>query len=225
MYCGERCLVNRQPDTVVALAVRCRAWTCPDCAPVRKAQLVAECHRGQPNTFLTLTLRRIPGRTPEQAALALTRAWRLLRLRVIRHRKLRRLPFAAVLEAHESGYPHLHILLRSIWLDQAWLSEQMRAIADSPVVHIQRIDNQARIAGYVAKYCGKAAHKFGNAKRYYFSRDYAIEAKREFKRMLELKGGFDIEPTTIDRWMKDWKIFGWNVERLSKTAARATKPP
>jgi len=210
---------------VVAVALRCRAWTCPECQPVRKAQLIAECHRGAPNTFLTLTLRRIPGRSPNQAAKALARAWRLLRLRIMRHRSFKKLPFAAVMEAHQSGYPHLHILLRSVWLDQKWLSAQMADIADSPVVSIQRIDHKAKIAGYVAKYAGKAAHKFGTAKRYWFSRDWAVRERKIFQKIFETIGRWEREPGSINTWIANWQSYGWLIERLTPRHARATAPP
>lgn len=223
-YCGDTCAVNRSADDVAAVSLRCRSWLCPECAERRKAQLISECHRGAPNTFLTLTLRRIPGRTPEQAAKVLARAWRLLRLRTMRHRRLKKLPFGAVMEAHESGFPHLHILLRSIWLDATWLSEQMADIADSPIIKIQRIDNAAKIAGYVAKYAGKAAHKFGTAKRYWFSRDWLIVPRKPHTPIFQRQGRWEREPGSINTFIANWQLIGWRIERLSPRHARATRP-
>lgn len=205
-------------------SVPCRSWKCQDCEPRRRAQLIAECHRGAPNTFLTLTLRRIPGRTPEQAAQVLSRAWRLLRLRIMRHRKWRKLPFGYVVEAHESGYPHAHILLRSLWIDKHWLSAQMADIADSPIVDIRRIDDGAKVNAYVAKYAGKAAHRFGNSKRYYFSQDYRTRARRPFRPVFDRPGKWQIEPCPIVELQWRYHDLGYSLEWRTKRHFLA-KPP
>ena len=225
MYCGENCLSRHEGTAIVAVSLRCRAWTCEDCKDQRKRQLIAQCHEGSPNTFVTLTLRRIAGRTPNQAALVLSRAWRLLRLRIMRRYKIKKLPFALVMEAHVSGFPHAHILLRSIWIDQKWMSEQMRDIADSPVVSIERIDNKARIAGYVAKYCGKCAHKFGTAKRYYFSRDYDLCKHDEKKKAKKAKYLWDRQQMTVLNFAVDLKICGYSIHWDSVRAFTAERPP
>ena len=61
-YCGEHTAVKGNVD------VRCKAWTCPECADGRKRQLIAQGIGGTPNKFLTLTTRRVEGMTPEEAA-------------------------------------------------------------------------------------------------------------------------------------------------------------
>jgi len=128
------------------------------------------------------------------------------------------------MEAHESGFPHLHIMLRSLWIDRHWLSEQMADIADSPIVSIQRIDHQGKIAGYVAKYCGKAAHRFGNCKRYYFSQDYRITPRRQFKPVYDRQGKWEREPGSINTFVANWQRLGWIIERDSPRHARARRP-
>jgi hypothetical protein len=224
-YCGENCLSRHDLGAVVAVSLRCRAWTCPDCADGRKKQLIAQCHRGSPSTFLTLTLRRVPGQQPNIAALTMTRAWRLLRLRIMRRYKLKRLPFAAIMEATKAGWPHLHILLRSVWLDQKWLSEQMSDIADSPIVWIERIDHRARVNAYVAKYCGKAAHKFGTAKRYFFSHDYDLLPKEERDKFKKSLYRWDRQELSLTRYAEALRTLGFDVTFDSQRQFRAARPP
>lgn len=199
-YCGERSLVKYQGESRIVASQLCRAWTCPDCAPNRQKRLIAEAHAGSPNTFLTLTSRRREGLTANQAALELTRAWRLIRLRLMRHRRLKKLPFLAVMEATQSGWPHLHILLRSIWIDQRQLSAWMDELAESPIVDIRRIDNKGKVAAYVAKYVSKCAHKFGTAKRYYKSRDFDLRTEEELLRFLKKQPGWEAHPKSIN-WL------------------------
>lgn len=225
-YCGSTTLVKWGHNERTATALRCRSWNCDECAPQRKKLLQKDCHNGAPNTFLTLTNRRVSGRTANQAALILSRSWRLLRLRIMRKYNLKKLPFIAVIEAHQSGWPHLHILLRSIWIDAKWLSECMSDISDSPVLKILRIDNRAQINAYVAKYAGKAAHKFGTAKRYWQSKDWSLRPAEPEKPRLLAGSGFERESTTIQKVVENWRTFGWRVAWLSHWRAHAlTGPP
>jgi hypothetical protein len=84
------------------------------------------------------------------------------------------LPFLAVFEQHKSGWPHLHLLARTGYLSQKWLSEQMNQLADSPVCYVTLVKGADKIAHYCAKYVGKQPFHFGTAKRYWSSRDYYV---------------------------------------------------
>lgn len=211
-YCGQRSLVKQDtPSTKTAVSLRCRSWQCPDCAPTRQKGLMAQAIGGAPNTFLTLTSRRRADQTANQAAAALSRAWRLVRLRIMRRYKLRRLPFIAVFEATKLGWPHLHILLRSPWIDQRWLSAQMDALIASPVVGIERVDNRGRIAIYVAKYCSDASKKFGTAKRYWCSQDYDLREPPPCKQPLPPGQGWEPNEWSLQRLARAWTELGWRV--------------
>jgi len=143
----------------------------------------------------------------------------------MRKYKLKKLPFAAIMEAHRSGWPHLHILLRSIWIDQRWLSDQMQIIADSPVVWIERIDNKAKVSGYVAKYCSKAAHKFGTAKRYFFSRDYDLLPADEKAKFAKSLYRWDRQDLSLARYADALRQLGFAVSYTSTRQFRAEQPP
>jgi len=225
MYCGERSLVKYTEHSREVASLRCKAWTCPDCAPDRSARLIAECHGGSPNTFLTLTSRRRPNITPDMAALELTRAWRLVRLRLLRKTGAKKLPFFAVMESTKLGWPHLHILLRSVWIDRQQISQWMQEICDSPIVDIRRIDQRGKIAAYVAKYCSKAAHKFGTAKRYYKSRDYELRSDEELARFKKGQPGFIRSDKHLNWWVRILTEQGFHIERSSKFRIRASRAP
>jgi hypothetical protein len=157
----------------------CRAWACEWCAPMRRKQLIALGLAGEPNRFLTLTIRPAPSRTPNSAAAELSRAWKLIKKRAIRQLGIKKLEYLAVFERTKLGWPHLHILIRGDFLPQRWLSQQMADIAGSPVVWIEAVTNQKKAATYVAKYCGKDPHKFGTLKRYWHSKGYNINQDNE----------------------------------------------
>jgi hypothetical protein len=139
----------------------------------------------------------------------------------MRHYKIKKLPFLAVVEATKLGWPHLHILLRSIWLDQKLISKWMGELHDSPNVYIERIDNKARVNAYVAKYAGKAAHKFGTTKRYWKSRDYELRDVDEFKKRKGVPSGWLINQEALWHWLLRLSQDGWIVKRESKYRATA----
>lgn len=257
-YCGERTLVKTIPNHQEATTLKCRAWTCPDCEPMRKAQLIAQAHRGKPNTFITLTVKRGNYADPTMAAKALAAAWRIIvkranreaRRDVTKHpkpfgssdeecfdlngkshipRQVRfqgeTLQFIAVVEAHKSGWPHLHILCRSEWIDQRWLVAQTKELLGAHKVDIQRINRRSQISAYVAKYCGKCAHKFGTTKRYWKTHKYE---KEKYKK--PGKPGIvwhDIEHSSkhLILIIDGWERAGWEVTRPSLWHAETTTRP
>jgi hypothetical protein len=143
----------------------------------------------------------------------------------MRLKKLKRLPFLAVMEKTEAGWPHLHIQMRNIWMDGAWISEQMREMLDSPVIKINRIENRGRAAAYVAKYCAKCDAKYRRAKRYWQSRDYDLRPESKTFKQYREAGGFEMTTGLLYHWILNRKRDGWQVEEVSSTRAIARPPP
>jgi hypothetical protein len=224
-YCHERIAVNTENRIKTAVSLPCKSWTCDHCVGQRQSRLIAECLGGAPTTFLTLTCRVRPGQSPDDWALLLSRAWRLMRLRIMRAKGIKKLPFYAVMESTKAGWPHLHILMRSIWLDQKWLSAMMDELLDSPKVDIRRIDNRGRAAGYVAKYCGKASHRFRTAKRYWSSRDYDLRPETKTFKKRSAESTWWLLSERLTKWCADKTAHGWQVEKIGATKAVARPPP
>lgn len=178
-YCTDLTLVKVESDQITITPLRCRCWSCDQCQPMRQAQLVTAGMAGHPNMFLTLTVRPAAGVSPERHARSLVKAWRTVRRRAMTKYRYDRLPFMAVFEATKKGLPHLHILARCKWLDQAWLSDQMRKLINAPIVDVRRVDNPDRSVRYVAKYVGKEPHHFGTTKRYWTSQDWLVPSDDE----------------------------------------------
>lgn len=181
--------------------------------------------QGRPNSFLTLTSRRDHKKTPNDAARELARAWRLLRLRILRKLNISKLPFLAVFERTKLGWPHLHIIMRAPYISQTWISVQMRDLTGSFIVDIRRIDGQRGAIGYVTKYVGKDAHRFGSAKRYWESQDYQIDKRAKIKASFEHGFGWDRDTRHIDKWCRSWREVGHIVTMTSRWKASARPPP
>jgi hypothetical protein len=208
---------------------------------MRRRQLKRLARAGNPTCFITLTSNPASNQSPDERAQQLSRAWRLIVKRAKRRFHLTSLPYLTVIEATKRGEPHLHILARVRWLPQKWLSEQSAELLDAPVVWIERINIGHKVAAYVAKYIGKAPHKFQGVKRYWRSLDWIYdrpawdEANRkvpgiwrtanyslQVAAFLLTKAGFAIEQTrqghirgTPDGRAIDeacWlRLFGWKV--------------
>lgn len=88
--------------------------------------------------------------------------------------EIKTVPYFAFLERTKRGEPHLHILLRLPFVPQDWISEQMADLAGSPVVWIEAIKGTKHAVAYVTKYITKEPAQWGNRKRYWRSRNWAL---------------------------------------------------
>jgi len=150
----------------MARPVWCGSWHCEECAEHKRAKLIAEAILGQPTTFLTLTTNPNIEPDPDRASDMLLDAWQRW-LRQTRHnRPGDDIQALKVWEATKNGMPHLHVLLRAPYLDQREISAFMAAQIGAPIVDIRAVTSASQVAGYVAKYIGKAPSQFANHHRH-----------------------------------------------------------
>lgn len=165
-----------------AIEVKCKRWSCDFCRDSRRAGVIRQILNGNPNRMLTLTHQHRPGDTPEAIARAIAKAFPKL-MRLCRKKcGDAELAYFAVFEAHETGFPHLHVALRSPYLHQGWLKRVWYKLTRSYIVDIRAIDGAHRTAGYMSKYLGKDLHRFGSLKRYWQSANYQTEEQKVFER-------------------------------------------
>ena len=207
ILCSELTLVNPGDGETRYISLRCRAWTCEHCQPIRQRQLIALAQSGNPTTFITLTCKVSESGCPASRARALVHAWRAVVKRAKKKYGYERIPFLAVFEATKRGEPHLHILARVPWIDQRWLSAQMDELLSSPIVDIRRVRSARQVAGYVAKYVGKAPHRFDTCKRYWSTRDWD---QSDYER--DDQGG---------RWSDLWYVTHKSIWVIEMAAQRA----
>lgn len=99
-------------------------------------------------------------------------------------KRIKKLHYMAFAEETENGEPHLHILLRTVFIPQAWISEQMREIIASPVTWIEKIKGARSAIAYVTKYVTKAPAQFGKSRRYWISRWFQLKKRERTKQPL-----------------------------------------
>ena len=200
MLCNEGTLVNPGVKRIRAVSLRCRSWGCPLCQPERQRQLVALAASGKPTVFLTLTSNPRVGSSPASRARALSEAWRVIVRRACRKYGYKSIAYFCVFEATKNGEPHLHILARVKWIDQRWLSNQMRELTGAPIVDIRKVRSVKQAANYISKYIGKAPHRFKTCKRYWRTKSWD-------------QSKFDKEPME-GRWSTVWEIWDYPLSHF-----------
>ena len=135
LFCGSyRCTRCRNPKLK-----RVRA---------RLAQIAQE-HKLQRMATLTLDPDKIPAKYRARTDRYIRDCW--CKMRVLLARKFGgSLPFVAVLEFHQSGRAHLHVLLAQ-FIKQEWLSAAWESIGGGRIVDIRYVDVH-RVSAYLAVY-------------------------------------------------------------------------
>lgn len=195
MYCTAFALVRQHEFHTLVRPLYCNCWSCETCAPRRTKRLAREAAEGNPNRFITLTVRARDDDRQDLRARELVLAWRAVCKLIRRRDGKRKLDFLAVFERTRRGEPHLHILVRSGYIDQRWLSAQMQRLIGAPIVHVQAVKGSRQAARYVAKYCAKGLGVFRGCKRYWRSLRYLEPAD---------------DPPIMDAWGLPTR---WRVER------------
>lgn len=225
MLCSQSSIVNQGIDEARAVTLKCRAWTCELCQPDRQRQLVALARSGAPTTFITLTSNPRVGTTPASRARMLVDSWRKVVARAKRHYGYEKIVYLAVFEATKRGEPHLHILARSGWIDQRWLSAQMDALMQSPIVDIRRVRSVGMAAAYVSKYVGKEPHRFETCKRYWYSRGWDLSDYEAPPPDPRWSTSWECRDRPLATVEADWRIMGWHTHRDDGMLYGSARPP
>jgi len=205
MLCREFSLVKHGDGWGIAIPLLCRSWGCDYCNPIRKRQLVDLAKSGQPNRLVTITVSPAVGVSAADRAQRLAAAWRRVVQRWRRLNQTQELEYLAVFEATKRGEPHLHVLCRSGYIAQRWLSVQMRELLGSPIVDVRRIHSARHAALYVSKYVGKAPHHFATCKRYWQSKAYATPVADKTNALDGIGTPWSIVEKPLREIMHDWE--------------------
>ena len=143
------------------------------------------------------------------------------------------LEYLCVLEAHKSGWPHMHLLLRTRYIPHDWLTQKATKLLQSKVIGISYVKTGHSPAAYVAKYVGKSPHKFGTLKRYWMTSKYQQEKNTDAGRVFPdcwrwVQSSDDI-PTIRRKWISYGReprdirgggiAWGWWISELEEHAS------
>jgi hypothetical protein len=223
--CSESILVNQGNQQARAVTLYCRSWNCDICAPNRRSQLIASIISGKPERFITLTIRPTPNKTAAQDAAFMALSLRQL-LRLIR----KKWPnvdhqYFVVFEAHVSGRPHMHLVMRGCYMPWNWLKARWRDLTGSTHVHIKGVDRNHRTAAYMGKYMGKDVGKFGTCKRYWHSKNWELDPPEERDEQGVWSDVWEPRNQTLHALAAMWHHMGWLIWREGETLYGGLDPP
>lgn len=161
--CGTGVVLCLDVDNTELLMIPtlCHRWLCPRCGPLRAAKARALAAFGKPDKRLTLTTRPRKGLSTKAAVKWIRGRWTAL-LRRLR-RNYPRMEYLSFLEFHDSGWPHLHILMRGCYVPQRQLSAWWKHLTGDFKVYIQGVGNTWKAIQEATKYVLKTAAKVHEA--------------------------------------------------------------
>lgn len=145
-------------------AVGCRSWSCPQCGPVKRRQLVKQIVKAKPNRMLTLTCRHEHG--PAYQLHNISKALPRL-ISELRRRLGATIEYFRMLEFCQDGYPHFHLLLRTSYLPHEMIREIWEKNTTARIVDIRVAHGKS--TSYVSKYLTKARNAEGTFIRQHIS--------------------------------------------------------
>jgi len=145
----------------------------------------------------------------------MSRALAILVKRIRRRQDVPTFEYVAIFEATQQGFPHLHLLARTSWIPERWLSNQWAELTASPIVDIKPISGPAQTAAYVAKYVAKGPAPFGSLKRYRFSAHFRQTLPSSETAHLEEPMVWKIVPKPLSEIAQDWLDAGFEVTWLN----------
>ena len=223
--CGHSILATNGSESKRACRRCCGSWWHDPCHNVRKRKVIRQVLSGNPTKFLTLTTRNPGNGNPVAEAERMSGALTIFAKRIARKLKIKKIEYAAFFEAHESGWPHLHIVGRWGFIKQKDLLKAWRQIVGSGGVNIIKPKTAGGVANYVSAYVGKGAHRFGTLKRYRFTRGYKLPKKHNWKPVLDRDEVWQLSAQRLADWCDALENRGWRFAIRNPHFAFARAPP
>jgi len=154
-YCrkGAILIIRNDGSEVVIVPTRCKMWTCPYCGPKLRDAWAERIAVARPKRFLTLTCDPSRFGNPPAAYDAMKAA--LPKLVALLRKSIGPFEYCAVWELHQSGWPHLHLAQRGVYIPQKFLRLAWTNLGIGSVVDIRAIHTIRGAARYVSKYITK----------------------------------------------------------------------
>lgn len=146
--------VNETGDAIKVIPLFCHRWTCPRCRKHKAGHWREIAKAGDPDKFLTFTIRENKNIPVKLLAQNMKKAWSLL-LQKIRY-TFGEFEYLMIWELQKNGMPHFHMLARCGFIPQGWLSSEWFRLTGAFKVDIRKVRRKTDIANYITKYMGKA---------------------------------------------------------------------
>ena len=173
-YCGQWTRVGTTPTETIIIPIRCRSWACPTCGPRNKRKLLRRMRDAPATTLITLTCNPRSYTSPDSAFRHLSQQLPHLIKRIRRRFPSSGFQYVLIWERTKRGWPHAHLLCRTSFLPQRWVSRAWGDLTGAPIVDVRAISRQDGAVRYVAKYLAKDPQAPDNMKRYRASQAFFL---------------------------------------------------
>lgn len=208
-----------------AVTLRCKCWDCEGCRPGRLKRLYAEVCGGEPTAMITLTTQVREGVATYDEARSQSEWMHELMRRIKKHKSMKDLAYHVTREATKVLWPHMHIMWRGPWIDQAWLQEQWQDITKhSYRVDIRKID-PGRAGNYLRSYVKKAPARFATARRTWKTKAYDKREKHEGKPKKDYGAPWQRVRQCVISFAEKWYELGMELTWTSYDRVEARAPP
>lgn len=146
--------------------------------------------------------------SPLDAYTAMRKALKILFKRISRFVNDEDIAYFVMTEELPCGYPHFHIAFRGPFLKQAWLKAQWEQLTGAIITNIRYIKTAHDVAAYVSKYLTKSPARFGNSRRFSFSKNWVVEKQTNNKKTKGASIGV-LEGLTPISYFKIAQADGW----------------
>lgn len=175
LYCGTWTRIGQAENHTVLLPIRCRSWACPTCGPANRRRLLRRLRSSNVSTLITLTANPSSSSCPDEAFSLLSQAIPHLVKRIKRQFPSAPFEYVLIWERTKQGWPHAHILARSCYLPQRWVSRQWAELVGARIVDIRTVRSVGGAVHYVSKYLSKDPYAPYGMKRWRTSRAFFPE--------------------------------------------------
>ncbi len=153
--CCTSSVVGSSPDRshVVIVPVRCKAWECPTCGPLKRFVWIRKLISGNPTREMTLTMPAQNCHDPVSAVIFLKEKFRCLVAKI--RRNFGAFEYALVWELTHRGVPHAHVLFRGTYIPQKWLANAWKKLGAGYIVDIRSLKSVPARAIHATKYLAK----------------------------------------------------------------------
>lgn len=142
--------------STILIALTCKRWGCRYCGVKKSRALAARTGAAKPNKLITLTVNPRCYITPREAFEETRR--KLSELARVVRKQTGEFEYLRVLEVTKKGWPHYHLVARSPYIKQKWISDVWNDLTGAPIVDIRAIRKAEHVVPYVMKYLCKQTY-------------------------------------------------------------------
>lgn len=184
-------------QSTILMAVTCKRWGCRYCGGKKAVSLGFKVQTANPNKLITLTVNPAVHESPRKAYHDTRR--KLAELSKVVRKETGEFEYLRILEVTKKGWPHYHLVARSPYIKQKWISSIWNSLTGASIVDIRAIHKVEHVSSYVMKYLCKQKYIPWTNRRVSWSKGFFPKAEPHQKGAWKLnaKRWMDEHPATV----------------------------